>query len=92
MKNVAHMVDAADEGQRHAVRPRDRLQIKPGRHPDEAIGSVPIVHGRRRAGEALERVGETTDSRADQGSILILRSPFSQIFVGKASNAPLLLG
>jgi hypothetical protein len=60
-KDVADMVDAADQTDVDAVRPGDRLEELPRRHPDEALGGVPVVDGGRRAGEPLDGRPETCD-------------------------------
>ena len=70
VQDVAHMVNAANELQRNAVRTRDRLQEGVDRRPDETIGRIPVVYGGCRAGEPFHGNVQSTQFGKKQGGRL----------------------
>lgn len=81
MQDVAYMIDAANELQRDAVGPRDRLEEGVDRRPDETIRRIPIVYGWRRASQPFHGNVQPTQFGKKQGGRLFSNHGVSSAYL-----------
>lgn len=75
------MIDAANELQRDAVGPRDRLEEGVDRRPDETIRRIPIVYGRRGASQPFHGNVQPTQFGKKQGGRLFSNHGVSSAYL-----------